>query len=78
MAKVDLVSLALTRAEALVLFEWLTRLDSAESLPCEDHAEQLVLWSLEGQLEKILTEPLAADYKDLLAEARQMVRSTGA
>jgi hypothetical protein len=72
------VMLQLTYAEALVLFEWLTRTDGSGSLPIEDPAEQQVLWKLEGSLERTLVEPLAANYQELVAEARRKVReSTG-
>ena len=69
------VTLELTRAEALVLFEWLVRTDSADAVPVEDAAEQKVLWKLEGKLEKLLTEPLLPDYKRLVDAARQEVRA---
>jgi hypothetical protein len=70
----DKVNLELTRAEALVLFEWLVRTDSAEAIPIEDKAEQKVFWKLEAALEKSLREPLLPDYSQLLAAARQEVR----
>lgn len=70
------VSLHLTRAQALVFFEWLARLDSSDSLPCKDAAEEKVLWSLQGQLESTLVEPFAADYTTILAEARRRVRES--
>lgn len=69
----DNVSLELTRAEALVLFEWLARVGSSESLAFEDAAEQKVLWALEGKLESTLTEPLAPNYRELVAEARRKI-----
>ncbi len=68
------VALHLTRAEALVFFEWLARVDSADARLRVDQAEQHVLWTLEGQLEKALTEPLQANYQELLEEARREVR----
>ena len=68
------VVLRLTRAEALVLFEWLTRVDASGNLPIEDLAEQQVLWQLEGQLEATLLEPLDPDYKLVLEAARNEVR----
>lgn len=68
------VALRLTRAEALVLFEWLARGDSVAARSCVDQAEQQVLWLLEGQLEKALTEPLQPNYRELLEEARRTVR----
>jgi hypothetical protein len=67
------VSLQLTRAEALVLFDWLTREDAARSLPIEDPAEQQVLWRIEGQLETKLLEPLAPNYREAVAAARLAV-----
>ena len=49
------VLLRLTPAEALVLFEWLSRVDGGGQLPIEDPAETHVLWRLEGQLESCLS-----------------------
>jgi hypothetical protein len=70
------VQINLSRAEALVIFELLARLDDNGSIKCEDPAEQQVLWKIEGQLEKVLTEPLAPEYKELLARARRAVRDS--
>src|ERR1700752_2292884 len=64
------VQINLSRAEALVIFDLLARLDDTDSIKCEDPAERRVLWKIEGQLEKILTEPLAPNYQELLARAR--------
>ena len=64
------IVLQLTKAEALVPFEWLARMDQSGTLA----AEQQVLWAVEGQLERILVEPLAADYEEALAAARRVVR----
>ena len=70
------ILLRLTRAEALVLFEWLARVDEAGNLPVEDPAEQHVLWRLEGQLESTLTEPLGPDYRQAVEAARREVRGS--
>ena len=70
----ETVTLQLTRAEALVLFDWLARTDAAGKVPFEDPAEELALWRLEGQLESILTEPLDANYNEAVAAARKEVR----
>lgn len=70
------VRLELTRAEALVLFEWLARLNASESLPFDDPAEQQTVWKLEGRLERMLAEPLSANYRELLAEARRKVKES--
>lgn len=70
------LTLQFSPEEALVLFEWLTRVDDAESLSPTfvDESEQKVLWVLEGQLERILPAPFASDYEDLVARARAKVR----
>jgi hypothetical protein len=69
------VTVDLTPAEALVLFEWLARVDSSHELSFEDPSEQQVLWILEGKLERLLAEPLAANYRELLTAAREKVRA---
>jgi len=71
----ELVALNLGRHEALVLFEWLATLDSKDGGPAQDSAEQKVLWSIEGRLEKLLAEPLAPNYRELLDAARKKVLS---
>jgi hypothetical protein len=58
-----MLKLELTSDEALVLFEWLARLDEREAFPCEDPAEERVLWTLHAQLEKLLAEPFQANYR---------------
>jgi hypothetical protein len=72
----DHVVLRLTRAEALVLYEFLAREADRDSreLRIEDQAEERVLWDLEAGLESSLSEPLRADYLDLLDAARKAVR----
>lgn len=71
----ETIGLNLTRAEALVLFDWLSRCDGSGSFGFEDDAEQKVLWVVEAQLERVLTEPLSPDYRELLASARRRVKS---
>ena len=40
----------------------------------EDQAEQRVLWDLTCILEQTLVQPFAANYKELLSQARDRVR----
>lgn len=68
------VILELSRAEALVLFEWLTSHDGG--LPIDDPSEQTVLWRIEGALESGLPEVLASDYQDQLAAARKVLQES--
>ncbi|MCG8556724.1 MAG: hypothetical protein MJD61_15775 [Proteobacteria bacterium] len=70
------MKLELTSDEALVFFEWLSRLDERDALPVEDPAEEQVLWRLHGQLEKTLVEPFRSDYDALLKDARKKVRDS--
>ena len=71
----DEISLALSRDQALVLFEWLARTGaSAQPAPFEDQAEQRLLWDLESALETVLTEPLRADYRALVEQARERLQ----
>lgn len=68
------VQIDLTGDEALVLFEWVTRLNKREDVEFEDQAEQRVLWDVEASLEATLVEPFSGDYDQQLAEARKRVR----
>jgi hypothetical protein len=68
----DEICIRFSRAEALVLFEWLARVDDAKAAPIEHPAEQKVLWLLEGQLEKQVPV-FATNYKQLVEDARTIV-----
>jgi hypothetical protein len=74
------IRLTLGRSQAIVLFEVLTRGGSVPARPIEieDESEQLVLWLLEAQLEKLLVEPLSPDWPAILREARAQVRGEAA
>ena len=69
------IEIKLTKDEALVLFEFLSRFNQADHHAIfEDQAEQKALWTIEGQLEKILVEPFKPDYLDIITEARNRLR----
>jgi hypothetical protein len=70
----DDLTLQLSRAEALVLFDFLSRSDEAENFVFEDQAEQRIVWLLQAQLERTLVEPPKANCAELLREARSAVR----
>lgn len=70
------MKLELTDDQALVLFEWISRLDEQGSFPVEDAAEEQVLWRLQGQLEKALTQPFQSNYRDLVEQARERVKAS--
>jgi hypothetical protein len=66
----DPTPVALTRAEALVLFDWLHQLEEVEDRVTQDKATQVALWALSASLESALVEPLQPDYDDVLSRAR--------
>jgi len=68
------IVLTFSNAEALVLFEFLSRFSECDRLSVEDQSEERVLWNLQASLEKILSEPFASNYQELLEAARVVVR----
>lgn len=70
----DSVLLSLTKSEAIVLFEFLSRYANNNRLEIHDQAEQRVLWNLCCDLERALAEPFQADYSAILGSARNAVR----
>lgn len=75
MKQSDETTIKLNKDEALVLFEFLSRINDKELKEIfEDQAEQKVLWILEGQLEKQLVEPFKPEYNDIIKEARNKIR----
>jgi hypothetical protein len=66
------VTVVLTSDEALVLFELLHRWEDSGAPSAELLAgEQAALWALSSRLESILVEPFAANYRDLVDQARR-------
>lgn len=75
MKQTDEITIKLGKNEALVLFDFLSRINDKEMKEIfEDQAEQKVLWILEGHLEKQLVEPFKPEYKDIIIEARNKIR----
>ena len=68
------IAVRLSRSEALVLFEFVSRFSESSTLSIADQAEERVLWDICCLLEKELVEPMKAEYAELLAEARKVVR----
>ncbi len=71
----DEILIRLSKSEALVLFEWLSRTET-QNRPASfvDGAEQRVMWDLTAMLERQLQEPLSTRYDELLTLARAAVR----
>ena len=69
------LSIELSKNEALVFFEFLTRFNQKDWPEIfEDQAEQRVLWDIEAILEKELVEPFKPDYEEIIKQARETIR----
>jgi len=68
------LAIRLTRAEAIILEEFLDRTEESRRSLFVDQAEQRVLWTVHAQLEKGLWELFAPEYVELLRLARDSVR----
>lgn len=56
-----------------ILFEWLNNNRNRDDI-FQDKSEQIVLWSIECQLEKILSEPHSEYYLNALAAAKNHIK----
>ena len=69
------VYIELTKDEAIVLFEFLARINEKDRLDLFiDQSEQRVLWDIECILEIPLSELFGADYSEIVRKAREQVR----
>lgn len=68
------VVLQLTKVEALVLFELVSRFSKTDVLKTQDRAEAQVLWNVCCLLEEQLTEPFDPDFPEILQAARERLR----
>ncbi len=74
MSKVK-INIELTKDEAIVLFAFLAEFNKKDNNELfSDQAEQRVLWDIECVLEKQLSEPLKADYLEIVRQAREKIR----
>ena len=60
----------ITKDDALILFEMLSRFDEDETLSIEHQSETQMLWNISSTLEKQLTEPFEKNYRQILQAAR--------
>ena len=82
------ITLSLSKAACLVLFELLTvsyehwrksnpndDSPSAMVVPANEHSERIALWQLEGALERTLPELFASNYAELLHESKTLLEN---
>lgn len=68
------MTIELTHEQAVVLSDLIYRISEKEEY-FEDNAEQCVLWIIEAQLDKQLTEPFRKDYCEIVKACRDHVRN---
>ncbi len=69
------VIIKLNKDEALVFFEFLSRFNESNNKEIFlDQAEEKALWIIEGQLQKVLVEPLMPNYQNIIQKARNRIR----
>ncbi len=70
----DDIQITLTKDEALVLFEMLSRFSDSDKLSIEHQSEERALWNLNCSLESILAEPFDEKYLEILQAARERLK----
>ncbi|MEM7345024.1 MAG: hypothetical protein AAF485_12340 [Chloroflexota bacterium] len=68
------VNINLTKDEALVLFEFVSRFSDEDRLSIEDQAEERALWNLTCLLEKAFSEPFSDNWPQIIEAARSRLR----
>jgi len=68
------VKIELTKDEAIVLFEFLTRFSGNQKLNIEHRAEERALWDLQCLLECELSEIFLPDFDKILSQARERLK----
>ena len=68
------IQINLTKDEAIILFEFLSRFSNEDILEISDQSEERVLWNIQCDLEKILSEPFSEKYKEILEKDRDRIR----
>lgn len=72
----DKILLELTKEEAIVLLDWLSRFNEKEKPELfKDQAEERVLWDMEASIEKVIGETFDSNYAEILSKAREKVRN---
>jgi hypothetical protein len=70
----DRIKINLTKDEAIVLFEFLSRFSDKDELKIEHQAEERALWNLTCYFERELVEPFSENYGQILDAARERLK----
>ena len=68
------VEIKLTKDEALVLFDFVSRFSNDDKLSVQDQAEERALWNLTCILEKQLVEPFSPEWDKIIEAAKNRLR----
>jgi len=68
------IKISLTKDEALVLFEMLSRFSDTDKLNIEHQSEERALWNIKCLIEEIIVEPFKDNYIELLQAARERLK----
>ena len=67
----DDIQIVLSKDEALILLDFLSRFSNINTLEIQDPSEEQVLWNLTCSLEKVLPEPFSEQWLSIIQDARQ-------
>jgi hypothetical protein len=70
----EAIQINLSKDEAIVLFEFLSRYSEKKILEISDQSEECLLLNVLCDLEKTLVEPFGANYKEILIQSRKRIR----
>jgi len=70
----ETINLEITKEEAVVLFEFLSRFSDKDIISIEHQSEERALWNLHCTFEKIINEAFSGDYKKALESARESLK----
>ena len=68
------VEIKLTKDEALVLFNLVSRFSNEDNLSIQDQSEERALWNLTCVLEKSLSEPFSPEWNKIIEAAKSRLR----
>jgi len=68
------IQICLSKDEAIILFEFLSRFTEKEVLEIADQSEERVLLNVLRDLEKTLVEPFVANYQEIVKKSRERIR----
>ena len=68
------VEIKLSKDEAIVLFEFLSRFSDSDELKIIHQSEERALWNLTCIFESALSEPFRKDYENILWAARERLK----